>query len=195
MSNWPPSATTYPTILNEWYFSPRFHPASTMKQEFRNQISISPPNMIFTNNTESGSKLLTSCLLSHLAVPEFSRPSLELPKNLVPNLNMYLQNELDRTLTDSESLSLPTTSSNEKGLSKQAKNCKVDAFSIESLLSKTNSSRTTMNMRLPENSFPKELSTSNIQICERGTTRYTLDALQSTDGRSKRKKELNTDKE
>ncbi|KAL3998104.1 Zinc finger C2H2 type family protein [Acanthocheilonema viteae] len=40
-----------------------------------------------------------------------------------------------------------------------------------------------------------ELSTSNIQTCEGGTTRYTLDALQSTDGRSKRRKEWSTDKE
>lgn len=40
-----------------------------------------------------------------------------------------------------------------------------------------------------------ELSTPNIQICEGGTTRYTLDALQSTDGRSKRRKELSINKE
>ncbi|EJW80273.1 hypothetical protein WUBG_08818 [Wuchereria bancrofti] len=40
-----------------------------------------------------------------------------------------------------------------------------------------------------------ELSNSNVQICDSGTTRYTLDALQSTDGRSKRRKELSTDKE
>ncbi|VDP14601.1 unnamed protein product [Onchocerca flexuosa] len=127
MSNWPSSATTYPTVLNEWYFSPRFHPASTVKH------SITPPNMIFPNNAESGSNLLTSCLLSHLAVPEFLRPSLELPKstftkcintnacNLVPHLNMYLQNELDRTRTESQSLSLPNTSSNEKDFSKNEK--------------------------------------------------------------------------
>lgn len=40
-----------------------------------------------------------------------------------------------------------------------------------------------------------EPSASNIQTCEGGTTRYTLDALQSTDGRSKRRKGLSTDKQ
>ncbi|KAM3721614.1 Transcriptional repressor scratch [Dirofilaria immitis] len=136
MSNWPLSATTYSKIFDECHFSPMFHSISTVKQEFRNQVSISSPS-------------------------------------LVPYLNMYFQNELDRTSTDNQSSSLLNASITEEVSSKnkKAKNCKVDAFSIENLLGKTNSSRTVMNIRLPEN------------------------ALQSTDGRSKRKKELNTDKE
>ncbi|VDN03141.1 unnamed protein product [Thelazia callipaeda] len=40
-----------------------------------------------------------------------------------------------------------------------------------------------------------EQSTLNRQNCENTTIRYTLDALQSTDGRSKRKKESSFDKE
>lgn len=110
----------------------------------------------------------------------------------------------------------------------KARNCKINSFSIDNLLGKTNPSRTTMNIKFFEKTFPKvsannfsvqeffaipifflflrkeliwwiyiemELSASNIQVCESSTTSYTLDALQSTDGRSKRRKELRTDKE
>ncbi|VIO95740.1 CES-1, putative [Brugia malayi] len=215
MSNWPSSTTTTnATHLDEQrYFSPTLHSTSITKHQYQNQLSHSSSNMIFTNNIESNFKLFTPFLLSHLAIPIFTQPSVELSKNAVttksintdtynlsPHLNMYLKNGPDRTEILNQSLCLPSTSSSsiELGTSNKRKttNCKVDAFSIESLLGKTNSSKTTINMTLAESNFPKmEFSTSNVQMCEAGTTRYTLDALQSTDGRSKRRKELNTDKE
>ncbi|CAG9530876.1 unnamed protein product [Cercopithifilaria johnstoni] len=170
MSNWPSPAPKNTTVLDEWNFSPRLRPVSTVKQEFLNQLSTPSSSMICTtNNVESGSKLLTPFLLSHFAVPVFSRPSIELPKNalakcsntdtcnLAPHLNLYLQNGLNRTQTNSQSLCLPSTSSNDENFSKnkKARNCKIDAFSIESLLGKTNPSRTIMNIKLSERSFPK----------------------------------------
>ncbi|EFO19602.1 hypothetical protein LOAG_08890 [Loa loa] len=132
MSNWPSPATTHATILDEWYFSPRLHPTS-LKHALQNQISLSSPNLAFTNDAESGSKLFTPSLLSHLAIPVFSRPSIEPSKSaltkcinteicrLAPHLNMHLQNGHGKTETVSQSLCLPSTSSNEEGSSKNKK--------------------------------------------------------------------------
>uniref|UniRef100_A0A915PR52 C2H2-type domain-containing protein n=1 Tax=Setaria digitata TaxID=48799 RepID=A0A915PR52_9BILA len=212
MSNWSSPATTEATFLREWYSSLRLHTASVMKQESRNQVSASAPSMISSNDAGSGSKLLTPCLLSHLAIPVFSQPSIELPKsalakrisadiyNLAPRFNTHLQNDLCRIPVDNQALPLLSNASNYEGCSarnkKKTKNCKVDAFSIESLLGRTNSSTIPINTKLSESSFAKiELSSSSIQNCEGGTTRYTLDALQSTDGRSKRKKGFSSDRE
>ncbi|MCP9261105.1 hypothetical protein DINM_004193 [Dirofilaria immitis] len=91
MSNWPLSATTYSKIFDECHFSPMFHSISTVKQEFRNQVSISSPSTIFTNNAE----YFTA-------------------NRLVPYLNMYFQNELDRTSTDNQSSSLLNASITEE---------------------------------------------------------------------------------
>ncbi|KAL3998105.1 hypothetical protein ACH3XW_13670 [Acanthocheilonema viteae] len=127
MSDWRSPATTNATILDEWYFSPRLRPVSTVKQEFRNQLSISSPNMICrANNVESESKLLTPFLLSHFPLPVFSQSSIELPTeciktdtcSLAPHFNMYLQNRLSRTQTNSQSLCSPSTSSSDEDLSK-----------------------------------------------------------------------------
>ncbi|VDM08484.1 unnamed protein product [Wuchereria bancrofti] len=139
MSNLPSPTTTHATLLDERYFSsPTLHSASITKHQLQNQVSLSSPNMIFTNNIESEFKLFTPFLLSHLAIPIFSQPSIELSKNavttkcintdtynLAPHLNMYLKNEPDRIETLSQSLCLPSTSSsNEEDTSKKKKHLK-----------------------------------------------------------------------
>lgn len=136
--------------------------------------------------------------------PIFRQPSIELSRsiptkqitteihNLVSNFDMSSQNNFHKT--DKQSL-VPGTSNNEDRSTKintnlnkkKVKDCKINAFSIESLLGVKN---------LPRNAMPTILSEKEFSPAyEGGTVRYTIDALQSTDGRSKRKRESSTDKE